>query len=105
MRKTMLMAVSVTAVLWWVGYAASTTPHVVIISIDGLKPDIYRRQRTADIPTLNELAERGASAAGVVGVFPTVTYPSHTTIITGVRPALHGIYTNRMLDPEGQSNG
>src|SRR5262249_3341357 len=54
-------------------------------------------------PTLKELSRNGAFSTGVVGVFPTVTYPSHTTIITGVQPAVHGIYNNRIFDPEGHS--
>ena len=38
-------------------------------------------------------------------MLPTVTYPSHTTLITGVPPARHGIYDNQIFDPEGRSNG
>ena len=41
----------------------------------------------------------------MIGVTPTVTYPSHTTLITGVEPARHGIVDNRILDPENLSNG
>ncbi len=43
----------------------------------------------------------GAYAEGVRGSFPTVTYPSHTTIITGVLPAKHGIYYNTPVEPLG----
>ena len=43
----------------------------------------------------------GPSAAGVVGVWPTITWPSHTTIITGVRPDQHGILGNRRPKSEG----
>jgi predicted AlkP superfamily pyrophosphatase or phosphodiesterase len=35
---------------------------------------------------------------------PTVTYPSHTTMITGVIPSVHGIYDNRIADPDGTSS-
>jgi predicted AlkP superfamily pyrophosphatase or phosphodiesterase len=41
----------------------------------------------------------GSYAEGVVGVWPTVTYPSHTTLVTGVTPAEHGIFTNVEFDP------
>ena len=44
------------------------------------------------------MAREGAHANGVRGVFPSVTYPSHTTLVTGARPANHGILFNR--DPE-----
>jgi predicted AlkP superfamily pyrophosphatase or phosphodiesterase len=83
--------------------AATITPHVVMISIDGLMPSRYTTGG-ARIPTLRRLMQSGVWADGVVGVLPTVTYPSHTTLITGVRPAVHGIADNRILDPEGRSN-
>jgi predicted AlkP superfamily pyrophosphatase or phosphodiesterase len=47
----------------------------------------------------------GAHAAGVRGVLPTVTYPSHTTILTGVWPARHGIYSNTTFGPLGKNLG
>ena len=45
-------------------------------------------------PNLLRLRQEGSSAQGVLGVYPTVTYPSHTTIVTGRKPGEHGIYTN-----------
>ncbi|MBA4353779.1 MAG: alkaline phosphatase family protein, partial [Novosphingobium sp.] len=44
--------------------------------------------------------KEGAYAAGVTGNLPTVTYPSHTTLITGVTPARHGIVSNTTFDPK-----
>lgn len=88
-----------------VGRAAQDPPHVVLVSIDGLMPALYGPSSPVDLPTLRRLAREGASARGVVGVLPTVTYPSHTTLVTGVRPAVHGIYDNRILDAEGTSAG
>ena len=43
--------------------------------------------------------QQGAHARGVVGVVPTVTYPSHTTLMTGVTPQEHGIISNTPFDP------
>lgn len=76
---------------------------VVVISIDGLD---YRYLRDCDklglrIPNLRRLMREGEMAAGVEGVFPTVTWPSHTTLITGVPPAAHGILGNRRPKEEG----
>jgi predicted AlkP superfamily pyrophosphatase or phosphodiesterase len=88
-----------------VGLAAQGPPHVVLVSIDGLMPGLYGPGSPVNLPTLRRLAREGASARGVVGVLPSVTYPSHTTLVTGVRPAVHGIYDNRILDPEGTSAG
>lgn len=89
------------------GLLAQTTEarHVVLISVDGLKPATYTRPGPAKIPTLRRLAQDGVWADGVIGVLPTVTYPSHTTMITGVLPARHGIPNNLIFDPEGSANG
>ena len=82
-----------------------STPHVLLISIDGLLPSTYTRPGPPDAPALRALAAGGSAADGVIGVTPTVTYPSHTTAITGVTPAIHGIVDNRIVDPEGRSRG
>ena len=79
--------------------------HVVLISIDGMRPASYTTPGPAKIPALRALAARGAWASGVIGVLPSVTYPSHTTMITGVQPARHGIPMNTYVDPEGRSAG
>ena len=74
--------------------------HVVVISIDGFRPDFYR-QAQWPAPNLQQMAENGVSADFVRGVFPSVTYPSHTTIITGMKPARHGILYNAPFEPDG----
>lgn len=84
----------------------ASAPRVILISIDGLMPSAYTDPALAQYtPNLRALKARGVWADGVVGVLPTVTYPSHTTLITGVDPARHGIYDNAIVDPEGRSNG
>ena len=78
---------------------------LLLISIDGLRPD-YVLQADAHglkIPHLRRILREGAHASGARGVLPTVTYPSHTTIVTGVWPAKHGIYTNITFDPLGKN--
>jgi predicted AlkP superfamily pyrophosphatase or phosphodiesterase len=81
--------------------------RVILVSVDGLMPDYYRRADALGlkVPTLRRLMRDGAWASGVVGVLPTVTYPSHTTLITGVEPRVHGIAGNRIFDPLDRSNG
>jgi predicted AlkP superfamily pyrophosphatase or phosphodiesterase len=81
------------------------TPFVVVVSIDGLMPTTYTTPGPAKVPTLRRLAADGAWASGVIGVLPSVTYPSHTSMITGVMPAQHGIVDNRIFDPEDRSRG
>jgi predicted AlkP superfamily pyrophosphatase or phosphodiesterase len=75
---------------------------VLMISIDGLKPE-YVTHASAHglrIPTLRRFLTQGVYADGVVPVLPSVTYPDHTTMITGVWPKEHGIYNNPLFDPE-----
>ncbi len=76
--------------------------HVVLISIDGFRPDFYQ-DTTWPAPMIQQLAQEGAQARAVRGVFPSVTYPSHTTMITGAIPRRHGIYYNTPFEPEGQT--
>ena len=81
--------------------------HVLMISIDGLRPDYvtHADEHHLKIPTLRHFLTEGTYADGVVGVFPTVTYPSHTTLVTGVWPAEHGILNNTRFDPEHKFGG
>lgn len=70
---------------------------VVLISIDGLA-NFYLDDPLAEIPTLRRLAAQGARADGMVCSFPTVTWPNHTTLVTGVSPGKHGVIGNNYLD-------
>ncbi|TBR36129.1 MULTISPECIES: alkaline phosphatase family protein [Dyella] len=74
---------------------------VLLISIDGLRPGdvLEARQRGMHLPNLSRFVKEGSYAAGVQGVLPTLTYPSHTTLITGVSPNVHGIGGNFTFDP------
>jgi predicted AlkP superfamily pyrophosphatase or phosphodiesterase len=80
---------------------------VLMISIDGLKPEYitHADEHGMKIPYLRTVMREGTYAEGVVGVWPTVTYPSHTTLITGVWPAEHGILNNQEFDPEQRFGG
>lgn len=80
---------------------------LLLISIDGLRPgDIVEAQkRGLSIPNLRHFLTEGAHASGVTGVAPTLTYPSHTTLMTGVTPAKHGIVANNSFDPTGINQG
>lgn len=80
--------------------AASAEP-VLLISIDGLQPAdiIEAEKRGIEIPNLKRFITQGTYAQGVRGVLPSVTYPSHATLLTGVRPSRHGIIGNNSFDP------
>jgi predicted AlkP superfamily pyrophosphatase or phosphodiesterase len=69
---------------------------LVVVSIDGLD---NRYLSDADrmgmkIPNIRRLMREGEVSAGVIGVVPTITWPSHTTMISGVDPVTHGILAN-----------
>lgn len=78
---------------------------VLLVTIDGLRPGdvLEAEQRGLRVPALRRLVEEGAWATGVRGVNPTITSPSHISLITGASPARHGIYSNAPFDPEGVS--
>ena len=94
------LVISAAPVAVW-GQTASSVP-VLLISIDGLRPGdvLEAEKRGLAIPNLRRFLTEGAFAAGVTGNLPTVTYPSHTTLITGVAPARHGIVSNTTFDPK-----
>ena len=75
---------------------ASPKPLTVLISIDGFKPDYLKRGIT---PNLSRLADAGAVAKGMTPSFPSITFPNHLTLVTGVVPDKHGIVNNTMQDP------
>jgi predicted AlkP superfamily pyrophosphatase or phosphodiesterase len=76
-------------------------PLVMLVSIDGLKPEavLDAAQHGLKVPNLRALVSDGVYATGVHGVVPTLTYPSHMTLMTGASPARHGIYANTTFDP------
>jgi predicted AlkP superfamily pyrophosphatase or phosphodiesterase len=80
---------------------AATANPVLMISIDGLRSrDVTEASaRGLALPTFGKLMATGAWADGVRDVLPSVTYPNHTTLVTGVAPALHGIAGNLTFDP------
>ncbi len=73
--------------------------YVILISIDGFRPEFYKDPSWNMVHLRQAMAE-GAYAEGVDGVFPSVTYPSHTTMVTGVKPIRHGIYYNTPIEPD-----
>src|SRR3954469_5157395 len=71
-------------------------PHVVIVTIDGFAA-YNMKDKNAPIPTLRKLADEGAVADGMKVCNPSVTWPNHTTLISGLRPDKHGVLFNGIL--------
>lgn len=68
-----------------------TTDHVVVISVDGLRPDAIERY---PLHTLRRLVAEGRAALAARTIFPSKTLPSHTSMVTGQPPEVHGIMWN-----------
>jgi predicted AlkP superfamily pyrophosphatase or phosphodiesterase len=79
------------------GTAAGQRPILILVSLDGFRWDYLARGAT---PTLARLAREGVRAEALVPVFPTKTFPSHYSIVTGLHAEQHGVVANTMEDPE-----
>ena len=105
MRQRLIIVLLVAALSVSTGAQPGATPaqskarRVLVISLDGL--DVRYLQKRDEyglkIPTLRRLMNDGVMAQ-VVGVYPSVTYPSHATIVTGATPQRHGIYGNELFE-------
>ena len=94
---TFSLLIMLVAALWPTRVKAEEkSRHVVMISIDGLRPEIYLDPERigTKVPNLVKLRKQGVSAERMIPVFPSVTYPGNTTLVTGVSPATHGIVNN-----------
>jgi predicted AlkP superfamily pyrophosphatase or phosphodiesterase len=103
-RLSVLVSLLVGACLF---SAAALAHPVLMISVDGLRPaDVLdAQQRGLNLPVLGGFVQNGAYATAVDNELPTLTYPNHTTLVTGVTPAVHGIANNQTFDPLGKNRG
>ncbi|MBL8543011.1 MAG: alkaline phosphatase family protein [Hyphomonadaceae bacterium] len=76
--------------------AAPAQDITILVSVDGFRADYLDRGAT---PTLSRLAREGVRAS-MRPSFPSVTFPNHYTLVTGLRPGRNGMINNRMEDPE-----
>ncbi|PYI28720.1 nucleotide pyrophosphatase family protein [Aspergillus indologenus CBS 114.80] len=72
-------------------------PTTILISLDGFRADFLNRGLT---PALNSLVANGVSPQYMLPSFPSVTFPNHFTLVTGLYPESHGIVGNTFWDPE-----
>jgi predicted AlkP superfamily pyrophosphatase or phosphodiesterase len=70
--------------------------QVLLVSIDGLRADVIG---SGVMPTLDALARDGVHATWMNPSYPSLTFPNHYTLVTGLRPDHHGIVNNTMRDP------
>ncbi len=101
LAKLCFLSVGLTACLVIAGLqsaaAAEGDRHVVLVSLDGLAAYLVD-DPNVPLPTIRRLASEGAIVDGGMTVSnPSVTWPNHTTLVTGVRPEKHGVLVNGML--------
>ncbi|MES2148327.1 MAG: ectonucleotide pyrophosphatase/phosphodiesterase [Pseudomonadota bacterium] len=75
---------------------AELAPPLILISVDGFRPDYLNQDGARN---LRALAAQGVRAEAMHPSFPSITFPNHYTIVTGLRPDHHGIVDNTMEDP------
>lgn len=77
-----------------------TKPYVVLVSLDGFRYDYAARYGATN---LQALATEGASASeGMIPVYPSLTFPNHYSIVTGLYPEHHGIVAMSFYDPDSK---
>lgn len=76
---------------------AHRSPLLILVSIDGFRWDYLQKYAA---PELRKLASGGVHARRMTSSFPSLTFPNHYTIVTGLRPEHHGIVANTFYDPE-----
>ena len=79
--------------------AAAQPERVVLVSIDGLSAYSLEDDSLV-IPNLRALIRDGVWAKSSETVFPSITHPSHTTLVTGVLPRIHGVVGNQVTNRE-----
>ncbi|MCC7518214.1 MAG: alkaline phosphatase family protein [Verrucomicrobiae bacterium] len=84
--------------LWTAAAFAAPVEHVVILSLDGGRPDVLL---SAETPNLHEMADRGAWTWWAQTVNPSITLVSHSSMLTGCLPQKHGIHWNKWAPERG----
>src|SRR5688572_7319717 len=100
LRNRLLITVAFTWTILSLTAAASTNHHVILITIDGLAAYNLTDPK-APLPTLRKLAAEGTVAEGMRVSNPAITWPNHTTLVTGMRPAKHSVLFNGVLTRPG----
>jgi len=76
----------------------ASSENVVLISLDGLRPDALEKAKT---PNINKFKLESAFSLTAQAVAPTWTLPNHTTMVTGVQPLWHGVLWNSYIPSFG----
>lgn len=80
--------------------AANKDRHVILVSIDGFPAELWN-DPNVPMPVLRQLAAEGARAEAMTTSNPSITWPCHTTMVTGVPPQKHGVLANGLIIRQG----
>lgn len=72
-------------------------PYVILISFDGYRNDYTEKYKPSNI---RSFIKGGVEAEGIIPVYPTLTFPNHYSIVTGMKAENHGIVQNKFYDPD-----
>lgn len=81
-------------------FAANQNHHVVLVTIDGFPAELWKDPNVM-MPVLRQLAADGARAEAMTVSNPSITWPCHTTLVTGVTPQKHGVLVNGLITRQG----
>ncbi len=93
-RRSLVLLLGIAA-----GFASAQPaerPYVVLVSIDGFRYDYAEKYNAANILAIRDA---GATTPSMIPCFPTVTFPNHISIVTGLYPEHHGVVGNSFYDP------
>src|SRR5271154_3407896 len=94
-RRILPLVVIAFLALFAAGLRAQEKPYVVLVSIDGFRFDYASRYHTTNILAVRD---SGAAAASMIPSVPSLTFPNHIAIVTGLYPEHHGIVGNAFYD-------
>jgi predicted AlkP superfamily pyrophosphatase or phosphodiesterase len=77
--------------------AQQAKPYVVLVSLDGFRYDYAKKYGARHLLQLG--AEGAIAAEGMIPSYPSLTFPNHYTLVTGLYPEHHGIVANKFYDP------
>ena len=98
-RALCRLLICLTASVILISRAAPVPPQeriLILVSLDAFRWDYLQKYKA---PNLTKLATEGVHAERLIPMFPSMTFPNHHTIVTGLRPAHHGVIHNNIYDP------
>jgi predicted AlkP superfamily pyrophosphatase or phosphodiesterase len=86
---------AVLALSGFTSFGQKEEPSVLLVSFDGFRHDYIDKY---DLKNFKEFRNEGASADGLIPCYPSLTFPNHYSIVTGLRPGRHGLVDNNFYD-------